>query len=144
MPISEAPMEKFRAPSPLIIALDGPAASGKGTLSRLISDQYGLAYLDTGTLYRGVAWLMLQDKRDPADHAYAAQVAKNYDLKKSPMPISAVVQLGLRQVLLRQIKMFVPHYWTFNAGLRCLPPAEPRAPFSMVATSVRWFVQTLR
>ncbi|GJL93703.1 MAG: cytidylate kinase [Hyphococcus sp.] len=80
--ISEAPMGKSRASTPLIVALDGPAASGKGTLSRLISDQYDFAYLDTGTLYRGVAWLVLNDKRDPADHDYAAKVAQNYDLDK--------------------------------------------------------------
>ena len=41
--------------------------SGKGTLARLISDHYGFAYLDTGTLYRGVAWLVLHEGGDPAD-----------------------------------------------------------------------------
>lgn len=39
----------------MIIAIDGPAASGKGTLARKIAAHYGLAYLDTGTLYRAVA-----------------------------------------------------------------------------------------
>ena len=39
----------------MIIAVDGPAASGKGTISRKIADLYGLAYLDTGLLYRAVA-----------------------------------------------------------------------------------------
>ena len=39
----------------MIIAVDGPAASGKGTVSRMIADAYGLAYLDTGLLYRAVA-----------------------------------------------------------------------------------------
>lgn len=62
-----------------IIALDGPAASGKGTLGRRISDQYGFAYLDTGTLYRGVAWAMLQAGLDPADEDQAARAAQRYD-----------------------------------------------------------------
>lgn len=39
----------------MIIAIDGPAASGKGTLARKVADHFGLAYLDTGSLYRAVA-----------------------------------------------------------------------------------------
>lgn len=63
----------------LIVALDGPAASGKGTLARLISDHYSFAYLDTGTLYRGVAWTMLEAGLAPEDEAAAAQIARDYD-----------------------------------------------------------------
>lgn len=63
----------------LIVALDGPAASGKGTLGRLISDHYSFAYLDTGTLYRGVAWVMLDVGMEPGDAQAAAQTAQNYD-----------------------------------------------------------------
>ena len=66
----------------MVIALDGPAASGKGTLARLLADHYGLAHLDTGTLYRGVAWLVLKDGGDPADAAAAARVAKDYSVDK--------------------------------------------------------------
>jgi len=62
-----------------VIALDGPAASGKGTLARKISAHYAFAYLDTGTLYRGVAWSMLEAGADPADEARAAQTARGYD-----------------------------------------------------------------
>lgn len=40
---------------PLIIAIDGPAASGKGTIGRMIAQHYGAAYLDTGRLYRATA-----------------------------------------------------------------------------------------
>ncbi len=49
----------------LVIAVDGPAASGKGTLSRRVAHFYGLAYLDTGSLYRGVGWLMLSKGLSP-------------------------------------------------------------------------------
>ncbi len=66
----------------LIIALDGPAASGKGTLARLIADHYGLAHLDTGTLYRGVAWLVLNGGGDPADAAAATAAARGYAIEK--------------------------------------------------------------
>ena len=62
----------------IVIALDGPAASGKGTLARRLADHYGYAYLDTGSLYRGVAWLMLDKGFDPQDAKKAGAVAENF------------------------------------------------------------------
>jgi cytidylate kinase len=73
---------------PLVIALDGPAASGKGTLARKISGHYALAHLDTGTLYRGVAWRLLRDGVDPADAARAADMARKFavqDMEAAPI-----------------------------------------------------------
>lgn len=67
---------------PFVIALDGPAASGKGTLALLIADHYGLAYLDTGSLYRGVAWLLLAAGEDPSDEAAATRAAKSFALDR--------------------------------------------------------------
>jgi cytidylate kinase len=58
----------------MLIAIDGPAASGKGTLGRLIAAHYGLAYLDTGRLYRAVARDVLAAGASPSD-AHAAQSA---------------------------------------------------------------------
>ena len=67
---------------PMVIALDGPAASGKGTLARAIADHYRFAHLDTGILYRGVAWLLLDAGRAPCDETYAAECAATFDLTK--------------------------------------------------------------
>ena len=64
----------------LVIALDGPAASGKGTLAMLIADAYNLAYLDTGSLYRGVAWIMLNDGADPRNEAAAERTARDFSV----------------------------------------------------------------
>ncbi|WP_411818823.1 (d)CMP kinase [Hyphococcus sp. DH-69] len=66
----------------MVIALDGPAASGKGTLARLISTHYGFAHLDTGTLYRGVAWIVLSENADPAEVKVAADAARNFEIEK--------------------------------------------------------------
>ena len=44
----------------LVIAIDGPAAAGKGTLARRLAEHYGLAYLDSGSLYRGTALSLLR------------------------------------------------------------------------------------
>ena len=61
----------------LIVAVDGPAAAGKGELTRRLARHYNLARLDTGLLYRAVGWAVLQGGQDPADEraAVAAAVA---------------------------------------------------------------------
>jgi cytidylate kinase len=63
----------------MIIAIDGPAASGKGTIGKLVAAHYGLAYLDTGTLYRAVARDTLAKGEDPADADAARASAKALD-----------------------------------------------------------------
>jgi cytidylate kinase len=55
----------------MIIAIDGPAASGKGTLGKRLAGHYGLRHLDTGLLYRAVAKALL-DAREPLDDAARA------------------------------------------------------------------------
>lgn len=50
----------------VVIAVDGPAASGKGTLARMIADRLGYAFLDTGALYRAVALATLEMGGDPS------------------------------------------------------------------------------
>ncbi len=62
--------------APLVIAIDGPAAAGKGTLARRLADAYGLAYLDTGRLYRAVAAAVLHQGADPADPQVAEAAAR--------------------------------------------------------------------
>ncbi len=63
----------------MLIAIDGPAASGKGTLGRLIAAHYGLPHLDTGKLYRAVARDALAAGRKPADADAALAAAKALD-----------------------------------------------------------------
>ncbi len=60
----------------MIVAVDGPAAAGKGTLARRIAAHFGLAYLDTGLLYRAVGFELVRQGTDPADAAAAAQAAR--------------------------------------------------------------------
>ena len=55
----------------MIIAVDGPAASGKGTIARALARHYGLPHLDTGMLYRAVAACVLREDLDPAKEADA-------------------------------------------------------------------------
>ncbi len=65
----------------MIIAVDGPAASGKGTLARRLAAHYGLHFLDTGLLYRAVAWQLLEDGRGADDEAAAVEIAARLDLE---------------------------------------------------------------
>lgn len=63
----------------IVIAVDGPAASGKGTLARRLAIHYGLPYLDTGTLYRGVARDMLAANEDVENPNIAETYARMLD-----------------------------------------------------------------
>jgi cytidylate kinase len=69
----------MRAARPFIVAIDGPAASGKGTLARRLAERFGLAHLDTGKLYRATASLVLAAGVDPADSSAAAAAARRVD-----------------------------------------------------------------
>ncbi|MGH7030256.1 MAG: (d)CMP kinase, partial [Stellaceae bacterium] len=61
---------------PFVVAIDGPAASGKGTLAHRLAQRFGLAHLDTGKLYRVAADLVLIRGGDPADPATAELAAQ--------------------------------------------------------------------
>jgi len=60
---------------PLIIAIDGPSASGKGTLAKRLAEHFGLPHLDTGLLYRAVGWLAEQTGRPPAEIAASLRLS---------------------------------------------------------------------
>lgn len=63
----------------MIVAIDGPAASGKGTLGKRLAAHYGLRHLDTGLIYRAVAKALIDAGRDPNDVAAATSAAKALD-----------------------------------------------------------------
>ena len=68
--------------NPLIIAIDGPAASGKGTLARRLAAHYGLPHLDTGLTYRAVGKVMMDQHLDLEDRESAILAAGNVDLSE--------------------------------------------------------------
>ncbi len=70
-----------RANPAFVVAIDGPAASGKGTLARALARRFTLAYLDTGRLYRAAALLVLDAGGDPADPKAAAAAARQVSVR---------------------------------------------------------------
>jgi len=72
--------------SGFVIAVDGPAASGKGTIATMLGDRYGLPVLDTGLLYRAVGVTLLRQGGDLDDEAAAAAVARRIDVRRLADP----------------------------------------------------------
>ena len=66
----------------MIIAIDGPAASGKGTLGKKLAAHFGLRHLDTGLLYRAVAKTLMDAGQPCSDVAKAAAAAQSLDLSR--------------------------------------------------------------
>ncbi len=64
----------------VVVAIDGPAGSGKSTLSRALASRLGLERLDTGAMYRSVAWAVLQRRIDTDDRDAVADVARSIDI----------------------------------------------------------------
>ncbi|HWK47095.1 MAG TPA: (d)CMP kinase [Stellaceae bacterium] len=109
-----------------VVAIDGPAAAGKGTLARRLAKHFGLAYLDTGKLYRATALHVIEAGDDPADPAAArrAALAVRPDELANPRLLdedvaraSSVVaaEPGVRQALL-----------AFQRGFAAAPPEGTR------------------
>jgi cytidylate kinase len=61
---------------PLKIAIDGPSGAGKGTVARAVADRLGYRHIDTGAMYRAVAWKALQEGIDLADEATVAAIGE--------------------------------------------------------------------
>ncbi len=86
---------------PLLIAIDGPSAAGKGTLARRLAAHFGLPHLDTGLLYRAVGWLAEQTGRPPAEVAAGLQVG---DLDNPELRTDAAGQAGSRVAAIPEVR----------------------------------------
>lgn len=78
----------------MIIAIDGPAASGKGTLARRLADHLGYAHLDTGLTYRAVAAALLARGLPLGDESLAIAIAHNLDLARLDRDVLSSHEIG--------------------------------------------------
>lgn len=72
---------------PSIIAIDGPAASGKSTLGRKLAEKLGYLFFDTGVMYRAVTWQALQHGVNTQDETAVTELAKNIDIDVQPASV---------------------------------------------------------
>lgn len=75
------PTSSYDSAGLLVVAIDGPAGSGKSTVARKVAELIGVDYLDTGAMYRSVTYACIAGGADPADAEQAAMVARNMDLR---------------------------------------------------------------
>jgi CMP/dCMP kinase len=68
----------------MVIAIDGPAGSGKSTVARRLAEALDLEYLDTGAMYRSVTHAALSRRIDPADHDALARLAREISIEVDP------------------------------------------------------------
>jgi len=68
----------------MIIAIDGPAGSGKSTVAQIIASRLNFKYIETGSMYRAVAWKALQKGIDPEDQNRIAEVARTISIEFLP------------------------------------------------------------
>lgn len=78
----------------MVIAVDGPAAAGKGTLSRRLAEHYGLNHLDTGLTYRATAKTLLDRDLPLDDEDLAAETARGLDLSNLDRSVLSAHEIG--------------------------------------------------
>ena len=83
---------------PIVIAVDGPAGSGKSSVSREAARRLGFGYLDTGAVYRALAWHALHRRIDTSDAMAVVEALADFDVAVSTDPADRTVRVGDAEV----------------------------------------------
>ncbi len=97
----------------MIITVDGPSGSGKGTLSRKIAAHYNLAFLDTGLLYRAVAEQALNEGYEPEDLEHITYIARNLhgvSLEKEKLRSDQVAIMASKVAVIPEVRQALLDY----------------------------------
>jgi CMP/dCMP kinase len=89
------------------VAIDGPAAAGKGTIGRAVAERFGFAHLDTGLLYRAVGMRALDDGRGVIDPWWSAEIARRLvpgDLERDDLRTSRAGQAASKVAALPEVR----------------------------------------
>jgi cytidylate kinase len=106
----------------MIIAIDGPAASGKGTLGKRLAAHYGLRHLDTGLLYRAVAKALLDKGLRPDDRAAAIAAAKAFDPAWIDEAALKVYEIGEAASVVSAVPEVRAALFDFQRAFAAMPP----------------------
>ncbi len=106
----------------MIIAIDGPAAAGKGTLARRLAMHFGYPHLDTGALYRAVARRLLDAGRDPSDAAAALAAARLVTADELASPRLRDEQVGRATSIVSAIPAVRAALLDFQRRFAATPP----------------------
>lgn len=85
-------------PAPRVIAIDGPAASGKSSVARAVAGHLGWLYVNTGNMYRAAAWAALRDKVKPEDEEQVARSAGSWNITCPVRNGCCIVQVDGRDI----------------------------------------------
>jgi len=106
----------------MIIAIDGPAASGKGTLGKRLAHHYGYRHLDTGVIYRAVAHALLEAGADLTDEARAVAAARELDPEKFGNPALKTQNVGEAASVVSAHRAVRDALLTFQRNFAAGPP----------------------
>ncbi len=106
----------------MIIAIDGPAASGKGTLGKRLAHHYGYRHLDTGVIYRAVAHALLEAGADLTDEARAVAAARELDPEKFGNPALKTQSVGEAASVVSAHRAVREALLTFQRNFAAGPP----------------------
>ena len=113
----------------ITIAIDGPAGSGKSTVSKALATRLGIGYLDTGAMYRALTWYCLDEGIDLEDTAAVAAAADRMPLRLVSDPSDPHVWIGDREITLEirepRIALAIKHIST-NLDVRAWMATEQR------------------
>jgi cytidylate kinase len=89
-----AAVEVLRQGKPLVVAIDGPSGSGKSSVSKAVAKRLGLAFLDTGAMYRAVAWHCLNGRINLDNAAAVEGAARTIGLEQSLTPDGEYIKVN--------------------------------------------------
>ncbi len=108
----------------IVIAVDGPAASGKGTISRRLAKHFHFAHMDSGALYRLTALAVLEAGGDPCREADALSGAATIDLSRAGDPAIRTAEVGTAASRVSAIPAVRAALHDFQIGFITNPPGD--------------------
>ena len=125
-----------------IIAIDGPAAAGKGTLARRLAEHLDYAYLDTGALYRGVALQVVRSGGEPGKMADAIAAARALNPSTIDKQAIRTAEIGAAAATVAAMGEVRSEILDLQRRFAANPPDGRNGAVLTGATSARWSART--